>query len=408
MRTFKPYYFFLLLLLVMSSACQRKRMVESVTLRPTDKNPYGTWYAYQELKWLFPRAEMVKKKEEATTKNASKALQEENDYWTKLYENRGHVAQVIVTPYVDADDEQIQAAVDFINSGNHLFLSAFDIDNTLLDSLQVNVKLSPVNFDEEDSLRVNIDHPVTGEQGSFHYPGKAFDRYFAAIDTTHVTVLGTNVEGKPNFIKMEYVNGASIYVHLAPLAFSNFFLLHRQNKQYFDQALSYLPADVKVITWSRIERKRDDPGSFSALGWLMKQSSLRNALWLLLLLVAIVYLFESKRRQRIIPDIAPLRNASLDFVKTIGRLYFQRKDNNNLANKMMAHFLDHVRTRYNIRATAMDSEFEKRLSYKSGYPAEKLQSLVYLMHQVHLTPEVPDQLLLELNQQLEQFYAYGK
>lgn len=408
MRSFKPYHFLLLLTLIVGCNSNRKKLVEYVTLRPTDKNPYGTWYAYEELKWLFPKAEVIKFQEEKSAKKPAATVVNENEYWTKLYENKGHVAQLIVSPTAYADAEQIQAAVEFINYGNHLFLTAFDINETLLDSLQMKVELSPMNFDDEDSLSVSLNHPVTGLSDSFHYPGRGLDRYFSKIDTSHIIVLGTNSKGKPNFVKLEYENGASLYVHLAPLAFSNFFLLHRQNKQYFDQALSYLPPDVKLITWTKLERKEDSPNSFSALGWLMKQKSLSTALWLLLLLMAIVYLFESKRRQRIIPDIAPLRNASLDFVKTIGRLYFQRKDNNNLANKMMAHFLDHVRTRYNIRATTLDNEFEQRLSYKSGYPAEKVQSLVYLMQQVQNTPEAPDNLLLDLNQQLEQFYAYGK
>jgi len=66
-----------------------------------------------------------------------------------------------------------------------------------------------------------------------------------------------------------------------------------------------------------------------------------------------------------VPLISPLRNTSVDFVRTIGRLYFQRRDNHNLAMKMAAHFLDQVRTRYHMASTTMDDDFIDRLSYRT-------------------------------------------
>ena len=94
------------------------------------------------------------------------------------------------------------------------------------------------------------------------------------------------------------------------------------------------------------------------------------AFWLLLLLFMLIYLIESKRKERMIPVIAPVRNTSLDFVRTIGRLYYQRKDNLNLANKMSVHFLGHVRSKYNLQTSFLDQEFTDRLTYKSGYNKE--------------------------------------
>jgi hypothetical protein len=121
----------------------------------------------------------------------------------------------------------------------------------------------------------------------------------------------------------------------------------------------------------------------------------------------LIYLFESKRKQRIIPVIQPLKNASVDFVKTIGRLYFQRRDNKNLAQKMTVHFQDHVRSKYGIRVPLTDPEFEKRLAWKTGYDTTALKDMVYFMNMLQDEHTVMDEALLELNQKLEHFYKHA-
>ena len=100
----------------------------------------------------------------------------------------------------------------------------------------------------------------------------------------------------------------------------------------------------------------------------------------------------------------PLRNASVDFVKTIGNLYYQRRDNKNLAGKMTAHFQDHVRNRYNIPTSRMDVDFEKRLSYKTGIDHQTIHDIVYQAKYLADQPSVSDGELLLFNQQLQNFY----
>ena len=113
--------------------------------------------------------------------------------------------------------------------------------------------------------------------------------------------------------------------------------------------------------------------------------------------------FESKRKQRAIPVKPTLKNASVDFVQTIGRLYFQRKDNKNLAGKMITHFLEQVRQHYNIPTSNLDQHFEKKLSYKSGHNPDDVKELVQHIKVVQERPIVSDELLLAFNQKLDKF-----
>jgi hypothetical protein len=216
-------------------------------------------------------------------------------------------------------------------------------------------------------------------------------------------VLGKNRNGKPNFIKINYKNGGSLCLHLEPFAFTNFFLLHGNNKSYYDYALSYLPRRTNFIIWGdRFRRKNNN--NFSALHFLLSIPAFRWAFWLLLLFFLLMYLFESKRRQRMIAAIVPLRNSSLDFVKTVGRLYYQQKDNLNLAHKMSAHFLNHLRTKYNLPTSNLDDDFAERLSYKSGFDKTLTKELVEHIKTIQQQQSLANEDLLALNKKIEAFY----
>lgn len=261
-------------------------------------------------------------------------------------------------------------------------------------------------------MKVSVFHPVTLKEENFAYPGFSYDNYFSKIDTEFVRVLGHDINNKPNFIRISYESGGAIYLHLAPLAFSNFFLLHKDNKNYYDAALSYIPSNTELVVWNEYFRHHQNgngdgqrtSSTARIFGWMSSQPPLLWALLLLLGLFLLIYLFESKRKQRQIPERKPLKNATLEFVKTIGSLYFQRRDNKNLAGKMTAHFMDHVRNRFNIPTSRMDEEFVSRLSYKTGIESNLIQDIVYQAKFLADQSAVSDQELLSYDQQLQNFY----
>jgi hypothetical protein len=388
-----------------------KRMNKRVSLWRSDKIPYGTYYAYENLHQLFPGAAVViNKKSPDRYKTFNLKNFKDTDGDNTSYDDQKST-YIIVSSEVLPDDDELAALLGMVSRGQHVFISSFRISETLLDSLHLKTAFYSGAYNTEDSLTVSVNNPETNDSLSFTYPGTARDNFFVSVDSTITAILGRDQLGRPNFVRFTYEGGGDLYIHLAPITFSNFFLLHKNNKAYYDNVLSYLPQSSEVVRWDdyfRNHKSGNDSGQ-SAKGlfsWLMKQPSLASALWLLLILMLIIYLFESKRKQRAIPIIQPLKNASVDFVKTIGRLYFQRHDNKNLAQKMTVHFQDHVRGRYGIRAALNDPEFEKRLAWKTGYDINALKDLLYYMNMLQDEYDVTDAGLLELNRKLEHFYKY--
>ncbi|HLZ86533.1 MAG TPA: DUF4350 domain-containing protein [Puia sp.] len=384
----------LVTLLFASCGGNGKQLNRRILLRHTDKNPYGTHIAYEGLPWIFPDAEITINKTSPQS----------------LYSRADKKALIFIGSRMDATPAEVSSIMNFVGEGNHVFLSATWMSDTLLHTLGIRTAFRyHLYYDQMDSLTVGVFSPVNAGYKRFTYPGDSYDSYITILDSQYTSVLGRDEGGRPNFVRISYKGGGAIYLHFAPLAFSNFFLLHKKNIAYYENALSYIPPTVKEIIWDEYFRYGHgrNGGSFSALQYILNgNAGLRMGFWLLLLLFLLIYLFDSKRRQRMVPAIAPLRNTSLDFVQTIGRLYFQRRDNRNLATKMAVHFQDQVRTHYHLPVTTLDEEFVNRLSYRTGYPKEQLQELVEYMRHLPLKGYIPDEELVHFHRQLEAFYKH--
>lgn len=376
-----------------------KKLNRRVTLWRKDKIPYGDYIAYEHLSYLFPDA--------AITLNENSPADQKSPIGANgsSYTDKGEAKKVyiVIAPRMLPDPSEINAIMNFVGAGNHVFISAFQFSDSLLHLVNLRTAPSLYGYDVSDSLGLSVYNPVNFDSLPFVYPGAAYDNWVASLDSQYTTILGRDDKGRPDLVKFGYKGGGSLYLHFAPMAFTNFFLLHKQNKLYYDNVLSYLPASAGEVIWDDYFRY-DRTKNFSAFQYILGNPSLRWAFWLCLLLFLLIYLFESKRKQRIVPVAVELRNNSLDFVKTIGRLYYQRRDNRNLALKISAHFLDYIRTRYNLPVTTPDEGFAERLAYKTGYPREALQELVTDINRLQEDVYLTDEELLAFNRKIDLFY----
>jgi len=376
-----------------------KKLNTRISFWRKDKIPYGAFIAYESLQYLFPNAEISISS---------------TDFTTLAQGGGGKKALIFIGHTAEMSVSEINAMLNFVGQGNHVFISSLYFGDSLLHSFNIRLGGSQNLLSGGDSLRVSVLQPGTDDSLSFAYPGVAYDNYADSLDPMYATVLGRDGRGRPNLVKFTYKGGGSLFFQFAPMAFTNFFLLHKNNKAYYDNVLSYIPKNVNEVLWDENLRYGDDGGdgsrsksAFSALRYILNSRPLAIAFWLLLGLLLIIYLIESKRRQRIVPVIEGLRNNSLDFVTTIGRLYYERRDNQNLAVKMATHFQDHIRTKYNLSVHMTDEGFVDRLAYKTGISKEFLNVLTGELLRLQDSPSVSDEELLALNKKLEEFYKQG-
>jgi len=384
---------------------------QRLSFRKSDKIPYGSYVAYNQLQYLFPSAHI------AVNRTAP-------DSWKDSVTGENRQVLLIVTPLLFADEYEMKALVDFAKNGNDVFISAKDLSLSAQNYLHC--ETSSTNFGDQagqkDSIEVRLEMSTNAQPSSFFFPGRRYDSYFFKYDTSITYAYGssTNEDGGNQFQLTDFIRlktgEGNIYLHLAPICFSNYFLLYHDNINYYNQALSMIPADRKKVLWdeyylhkyaeysSNTERNNSARNEGDILSGLMSHPSFRAALWLLVIILVLLALQEIRRKQRFIPELPPPRNDSLEFVKTIGRLYYEKRDNRNLTRKMSSYFLEHVRNRYKLSTVNMDEKFIRTLQMKSGQPEENIQGIVSFINNSDQADGISDKQMTEFHKQLEDFY----
>ena len=372
---------------------KEKVMDERITLRVKDKIPYGTYVAYNLLPKIFS--------------NATIAHDNNNPgNWDSISSDESNQAVFLIAKDFDAEEYELNRLFSFAKNGNYVFIIAHNLSYEATKFFNCSDNGNFYDFDTPDSLQVNLFKPPFATQKQFIFPGKRYDSFFPKIDTAKTLVLGQGDKGSINFIRMKIGNGA-IFIHLAPLAFSNYFLLHKNNIDYYKNAFSVIPQTVSTVVWNdyyltkfRMNKERD-PSWFRVL---LKYPAFRWGLLTALGTLLLFVLLEMRRKQRMIPEWTRPKNESMDFVKTIGRLYFDKGDHKNLVKKMGVHFLEHIRSQYKLTTHTIDDDFINAVHRKTAYPMEELKSIVRFIQFADTAPAISENQLSHFHKQLELFY----
>lgn len=282
-----------------------------------------------------------------------------------------------ISEYGDIDDQSISELFYFVSHGNSAFLSMKTFPKSLLDSLKIEVNTS---FPNEKINSVWMANKSLNPKKYSINKDEVGNNYFSKIDTLMTTVLGyqgNQTKKLINYIKVPYINGY-FYLHTQPVAFTNYNLLKKDHYQYTESVLSYIPKGN--IYWYT-KGQNNESISDSPLRYIMSQPALKAAWFLFLIGILIFIIFNAKRKQRIVPILKPLPNLTLDFTKTIGNLYYQEGDHDNIIDKKIIYFLEKIRNEYLIDTSKLDDEFIKKLHHKSGKEENDIRELVFLINE---------------------------
>lgn len=420
----KPLLYSLLILVIGAIAVmlftgnkkkKNRELDQRISLRRADKIPYGGYVAYQSLQHLFPNTAI------STAKSTP-------GYWDSISKDHNDEALLIISPRFYADEFEMKGLLRFMQNGNNVFISTLEVSAAAAELMgRASVyndrgELTGTSTVTNDSMTIRLMAPPFNDTLPFHFKGARFKGWFDKIDTTYTDVIGTDDEEHPNFIHIKAGKG-NLYVHLFPLAFSNYFLLQKDNLAYYENVLSVIPSATSKIVWDEYfidklsSSPRDNdftpPSSSSTRksrgfwGELFSYPEFKAAFWIALLALLLFIFLEMRRRQRFIPAHPKPRNDSMDFVKTIGRLYHDKGDHKNLCHKMAAYFLEHVRNKYKLQTSVLDEDFVNKLRFKTGVDEYLLREIVFFIRDIDTLPGtagVTDNELVNFHRKLETFY----
>jgi hypothetical protein len=305
------------------------------------------------------------------------------------------------------------------------FISEYDCQDQLLD----NRRLSSINNVKIEAI---LNHPsLINNSFDFYFKKNKKDtaeHFWPYIDNYYICEasdypfdpLGyfyAGLEGAEyvNFIRIKIGEGY-LYWHTNPILFSNLYLAEQnkagEGRAYLEKI--FLHFDSKRLLWDHASVNPDysdftPPSNYSKpptpMEYIFSQPALRWA-WLILLGMTVLYaLFGAKRRQRPIPIEEGNRNTSLEFVRTIGRLYYQQQNHKVIFEKLMELYLSHLRQRYHILVRDLnDPAIIQRIVERSDVDQAIVENIFSEYNRLHAKLEMNKNIEMTADT-LNNFYA---
>jgi len=357
-RTSKIFFGFFLLLIVLLTyleATEPKPVNWTPSYTASDKIPLGSFVFYKS--WKQAETREIKEVQIPPFEKFSDSL-ENGSYF-------------FLNNAVNFDPDELDKILSWVSKGNQLFISARGISAKLLDTLHLETRLLTPTDDLSSKPKLNFKDSRLKTQQDFQFINEFTAMYFKEKDSASITVLGDlrinkkeeKAERKPNFISANFGEG-KIFLHSTPEAFGNYFLLTEQNYRYSENVLAYLNKEAPLF-WDTYYKAGKTIYS-SPLYILLSNNRLKWAYYFLLAGCVLFIIFEGKRKQRAIPVVKPLKNQSYEYAKTVGDLYLEEKEYQELINKKIDLFLEYIRSNYKLSTKKQDEEFHTLLASKSG------------------------------------------
>jgi hypothetical protein len=358
----------------------------SPTYLKEDKIPFGLYILNKEIGSLFPNTVVRSTREPVY--NTLKGL----DYRNSNY--------LLIAGSLELDKLDYKEMERYLRNGNDVFIATFNLGKVLRGKLKIETDMV-YGIGKNESVPINFVNPSLKSLKPYRFDKGLGDQFFSNFDSLRATILGKNQKGQANFLKYSYGKG-SLYVLPNPQLLTNYSLIRADGADYAAKALSYLKPTPTLIWDERYTKGNSNDASL--LRVVFKNDKLRWAYYTALICLVIFVLFEIKRRQRIIPVIRPLKNSSVDFVKVVGSVYYEQRDNTDISQKKINYFLEFIRSNYRLKTQDLDEEFSADLVHKTGLPNDVIHSLVQLIKGVSASKKVTDQQLISLNKSIEHFY----
>ncbi|MFA8434346.1 MAG: DUF4350 domain-containing protein [Marinifilaceae bacterium] len=356
-----------------------------------DKRPFGDYILHDLLqKDLFPEQEIEIRKLPAYNYPVLDSFAPTANY-------------IYITQAFDPAPLDCQKILNLARKGNQVFLAADELGRSISDSLGLKYSQnnSLKNIIRKKSQTQNFENPSLRKQKGINYT-KAYGRsHISRYSNKNILVLGCNEQKQIQFVKIKMGKG-NVYLNTQPLSFTNYYLLWENNADYVYNAFSYLP-NQKII-WDEYYKPNTNSAMGSPLQYILNNRALKKAYYLLLIILILYLLFQGKRKQRVIPILKPLPNTTLEFIHTVGRLYYNRKNHKDIALKKFKHLQEFIRSKYHIEIfDGKENQFEL-MSKRSGIAKRTLSMLFEQGNQIQTKEQISDEELEAFNSRIEYIY----
>jgi hypothetical protein len=365
------------------------------TYSQRDKIPYGNFILYRMLSRIFPDASVGISREPIynTALNITANSDDWNEDTPPLY--------MFINDTFSPDELDTKSLLMFVNAGGTVFVSAESFKGNLADSLGIKTESNySLIYNETNYTYLTSTAFSTDSTKYWTFKKGTATRYFTKYDTVNATIMATNHFNDPTLLRVKVGKG-TFYLSSTPLCFTNYTILDDKNRDFITKILSFTTPNR--IIWDEYYKVGREE-AITPLRFILSVEPLRIAYYVLLVGAMLFVFFRAKRTQRIIPVIPPVRNSTLDFVRTVGQMYYEQNNHSNLAEKKIHYFLEHIRTTYFVRTNEFTEEFLGKISGKSGVDIRKVRALFLAIENVSHKEVLSEEELTALHKKIESFY----
>lgn len=378
------------------------------TYTANSREPYGTFLLYELIK-------QTAAPETFHTLSATDSFTLPDSFAQALYLFTGR--------FFEPDAEQLETLLNFVYAGNEAWLSASRFSEELMLPLLEYRCESLYWGDHELIIDTTGTLSVTDRQtthytfrlaeGTSNYYWSYFSRDSQCDSVPAFEEVGYLNEIFPNYIRLPYGEG-TFWLHSNPIAFTNYFMVRDSCLAYAEKILAYPKGEQFYWDeWTKFaesnKRQRQAAGgntnyTISPVRYILNHPALAWA-WYLLLTIGLLFLvFRSKRTRRMVPLLAPPANSALEFITTIGNLYYFQGNHKQVALLAMKSLLRFVRNKYRLPIRENFEGFEEILARKSGVSQEILHQINNRYRQINRQQEIGAGDLMNFHQAIETFY----
>lgn len=360
-------------------------------------------------------------------KNAKKGYEintEKPDNYNKKLDGNGKL-MFITSPYFLPNDEETWRLLDFANEGNLVFISSINISPVFLDSLLVPEVSSsfynnypPIPYDTDSLTIVWNKSKNDSSLVSFTYPGHDFNMYPAAVieKSDIVEWVAKSTSGEMALGRVSYGKGY-IYFLEKPISTTNYFLLHKNNYQYFNRLWEQLEGDSRTIIWDEFYSRHtlqrpnmefEKPGESYFWQVIGKHPPLQWAIITFLTGIGLYILIHFRRLQqpvRIIPDN---KNTSYEFVEALSSLYWKHQDHKLIADKIVVQFHEYLHSQFRIFAKDLNRENAEKIAQKTNGKKEDLLEIISQINIINASSEVSKAELMNFYRDIFKYISHGR
>lgn len=393
---------------------QKKKFNWQTNFKHDNAEPYGAKVLYDLLKTYHPNMPLEF--------NESKFIK---NYLAERKKSGPANYFLIGDTYFTQPD--LVALIDFMHEGNTVFIVSRYAGSEIFEKIN---RICPPEYnvvafkdDEKSIVNENFADKNFASKDGYNYHFQFVNdtvwyqwRYMTFENckkNEKVKTLGfANGDKKQVTFAQMPVGKGQLLVHTNPVAFTNFHLLRKEGIEYAGKVFSYLPEapiiwDRYSTLWKFLPDSPKGNERRNPLGYILKQRSFKWSYYTILIMAIVFLLFNLWRKQRAIPPLFANTNTSLEYMKSMGELFYKHKDNRKIGIQKMEFFLKTMRQKYYLKESDTE-KFIEQLAKKSEVDIKEIQAIFKQYEAIKKISIVSDSFLYGFYQNIENFKRKSK